>query len=96
MKKYEVIYSNNFKKDLKKVIKQGKSLDKLNIIVDKLANGEELDSKYKDHKLVDDKNFKNCRELHIEPNWLLVYQIIDDELILLLVRTGSHSEVLDK
>ena len=96
MKKYEVIYSNNFKKDLKKVIKQGKDLNKLNKIVDVLANGEELDLKYKDHKLADDKYFKNCRELHIEPNWLLVYQIIDDELILLLVRTGSHSEVLDK
>ena len=96
MKKYEVIYSNNFKKDLKNVIKQGKDLNKLNKIVDVLANGEELDLKHKDHKLADDKYFKNCRELHIEPNWLLVYQIIDDELILLLVRTGSHSEVLDK
>ena len=96
MKKYDVIYSNNFKKDLKKVIKQGKDLDKLNKIVDALANGEILDLKYKDHKLVDDKYFKNCRELHVEPNWLLVYQIIDNELILLLVRTGSHREVLDK
>ena len=96
MKNYDVIYSNNFKKDLKKVIKQGKDLNKLNLIIQKLASGEELDSKYRNHKLVDEKYFKNCRELHIEPDWLLVYQIIDDELLLLLVRTGSHSEVLDK
>ena len=96
MKKYEVIYSNKFKKDLEKVIKQGKDINKLNEIVDKLSNNEELDLKYRDHKLINDKKFKNCRELHIEPNWLLVYQIIDEELVLLLVRTGSHSEVLNK
>ncbi len=96
MKKYEVFYSNNFRKDLKKAIKQEKDLTKLNDIVDKLSNGETLDTKYKDHKLINDKYFKDCRELHIEPDWLLVYQIIDNELILLLVRTGSHSEVLDK
>lgn len=95
MKKYEVIYSNNFKKDLKKAIKQGKNLDKLSVIVDKLSNGETLDAKYKDHRLANDKYYKDCRELHIEPDWLLVYQYIDNELILLLVRTGTHSELLN-
>ena len=96
MKKYEIIYSNNFKKDLKKVIKQGKDLNKLDNIVDKLSKGETLDTKYKDHQLINDKYYKDCRELHIEPDWLLVYQFIDNELILLLVRTGSHSKILNK
>lgn len=91
--KYNVTYSNKFKKDLKKVLKQGKNLDKLLDIVDKLANKEELEEKYKNHNLKDDKYFKNCGECHIEPDWLLVYQYNNNELILLLVATGSHSEV---
>ena len=94
MTKYEVIYSNSFKKDLKKIIKQGKNIDKLEKIIDKLSNKEVLDAKYKDHKLINDKYYKDCRELHIEPDWLLVYQYINNELILLLVRTGSHSNLL--
>ncbi len=94
MTKYEVIYSNSFKKDLKKIIKQGKNIDKLEKIINKLSNKEVLDAKYKDHKLINDKYYKDCRELHIEPDWLLVYQYINNELILLLVRTGSHSNLL--
>ena len=93
---YTVHYSNKFKKSLKKVLKQGKSLDKLLDIVDKLANKEELEPRYKNHRLIDDKYYKNCGECHIEPDWLLVYQYNEDELILLLVNTGSHSEVLNK
>lgn len=96
MKKYNTIYSNSFKRDLKKIIKQGKDLNKLNIVIEKLSNNEILDTKYKDHKLINDKYYKDCRELHIEPDWLIVYQYIDNELVLLLVRTGSHSEVWDK
>ena len=91
--KYNVQYSNKFKKSLKKVTKQGKNIDKLLDVVDKLAIKEELDPKYKDHQLVNDKMYKNCRECHIEPDWLLVYRYNENELILLLVNTGSHSEV---
>ena len=69
MTKYEVIYSNSFKKDLKKIIKQGKNIDKLEKIINKLSNKEVLDAKYKDHKLINDKYYKDCRELHIEPDW---------------------------
>lgn len=61
-----------------------------------LANGDVLDSKYRDHSLIDNKYFKNCRECHIEPDWLLVYKYSEKELILFLVETGSHSEILDK
>ena len=83
--KYNVQYSNKFKKSLKKVTKQGKNIDKLLDVVDKLAIKEELDPKYKDHQLVNDKMYKNCRECHIEPDWLLVYRYNENELILLLV-----------
>lgn len=92
---YTVHYSNKFKKSLKKVLKQGKDLDKLLDVVDKLANMEELEQKYRNHKLVDNKYYKNCGECHIEPDWLLVYQYNENELILLLVATGSHSDIFE-
>lgn len=91
--KLTVKYTNVFKKDYKKIQKQGKDIEKLKYVVTELANGNELDSKYKNHLLVNDKYYKNCSECHIEPDWLLVYKRMDDELILLLVTTGSHSNI---
>ena len=55
--------------------------------------GEKIDSKYKDYKLNNNKKYKDYKELHIEPDWLLVYRIIENELILLLLDTGSHSDL---
>lgn len=92
--KYAIASTKMFQKQLKKIYKQGKKIDKLIFVVEKLANGEKLDHKYKDHALIDNKYFQNCRECHIEPDWLLVYKYSDTELILFLVETGSHSEVL--
>lgn len=91
--KYDVQYSSKFKKRLKKNIKQGKDINKLLDIVDKLATKEKLEPKYKDHQLANDGIYNNCRECHIEPDWLLVYKYNENELILLLINTGSHSEV---
>lgn len=91
--KYGVITSSKFNKQLKKIIKQGKSIDKLSLVVKKLANGEELEPKYRDHALSDNKYYRNCRECHIEPDWLLVYKYNNDQLILYLVETGSHSDL---
>ena len=93
---YKVVLSSNFKKQYKKVGKQGKDLKKLKVVIDKLANKKVLDAKYRDHNLINDKYYKNCRECHIEPDWLLVYQYEDDKLNLLLVATGSHSEIFNK
>ena len=93
MIKYKIKYSKNFKKQLKKVIKQGKNIDKLLNVVEILSKGEALDIKYKDHILIDNKYYRNCRECHIEPDWLLVYKYNNDELILYLVETGSHSDL---
>ena len=71
--------------------KRGKDLDKLKLVLNMLQKGQELPAKYKDHSL--SGNFAGCRECHIEPDWLLVYEIIDSELIILLLTTGSHSDL---
>ena len=76
--KYEVRYTTQFRKDLKRAI-------------DTLANGEPLDEKYGDHSLVG--KYKGTRECHIEPDWLLVYEVIDNILVLMLNRLGSHSDL---
>ena len=94
--KYEVVYSTKFKKALKKAKKQNKNIDELLDVIDQLALKEELDPKYKNHKLIDDKYYKNCNECHIKPDWLLIYQYNDNELLLLLMNTGSHSDLFNK
>lgn len=94
--KYKVQFMNSFKKSHKKIKKQGKDLKKLYFIIELLANGETLDEKYKDHSLLDDKYYKSCRECHIEPDWLLIYKYNKEELILLMVETGSHSSLFNK
>lgn len=93
MTKYTVKYSSEFKKSLKKVTKQGKDINKLMPIITSLANKEKLDPKFKNHKLKDDGYFCDCYECHIDPDWLLVYKYLNDELVLLLVKTGSHSDL---
>ena len=90
------IWNNNylsFKKELKNLKKRNKDLSKLTEIVNKLANDEKLDLKNRDHSLVNNLRFQNCRECHIEPDWLLVYKKNYDELILFLIETGSHSDL---
>ena len=91
--KYEIAATSSFKKELKIIKKRSKDLEKLNYVISKLANGESLDEKYRDHQLVSSTRFKNCRECHIEPDWLLVYRIDNNELILVLVETGTHSDL---
>lgn len=83
-----------FKKQLKKINKQGKDLNKLKYVLSKLANGEQLEEKYHNHRLKNDRYYRECYECHIEPNWLLIYTYLETELVLVLVNTGSHSEVL--
>ncbi len=89
--KYDIKFTNQFKRDFKLVKKQGKDIEKLYFVIEKLADGITLEEKYRDHSLTG--NYKNCRECHIEPDWLLIYEIIDDVLLLVLNRTGSHSEL---
>ena len=91
--KYAVDMTSSFKKQYKKIIKQGKDINKFIYVLEKLANGEELDSKYKNHQLINDKYYKDCYECHIEPDWLLIYQYQNQKVVLLLVGIGSHSEL---
>ena len=90
---YKIYPLNSFKRDLKNVIKRGYDVSLLDEVVMKLANGEKLPEKNRDHALTG--NFKGCRECHIKPDWLLIYQIADDELVLYLTRTGSHSDLFN-
>ena len=91
MTKYNVIYSPKFKKEFKLIQKRGYDLGLLKDVITKLANGEELPERNRDHVLTG--NYKGCRECHIKPDWLLIYQIADEELILYLMRTGTHSDL---
>lgn len=94
--KYHVQYTSRFKKEFKKALKQGKDETKFLEVLKVIANGGELEAKYKNHKLINDKVFKDCNECHITPDWLLVYKYHDEELILLLFATGSHSNLFNK
>lgn len=92
--KYEVKFTSQFKKDLKLAKKQNKNLDKLFEVVELLASGNTLGTQFHDHEL--SGRFKGTRECHIEPDWLLVYEILDDVLVLMLYRLGTHSELFKK
>ncbi|EFQ66799.1 TPA: type II toxin-antitoxin system YafQ family toxin [Enterococcus faecalis S613] len=87
----EIFYTNQFKKDFKKAKKQGKNLEKLKEVIVLLQEQQTLPLKYKDHELTG--NYIGTRECHIEPDWLLIYKIDGDKLILTLARIGSHSEL---
>ena len=89
--KYDVVFTTRFKKDYKLAKKRGRKLELLKEVVAALAEGETLPERNKDHALTG--NYAGYRECHIQPDWLLVYRIQDDVLILTLARTGSHSDV---
>ena len=89
--RYEVRFTRQFKRDLKLAKKQGKDLNKLYNVIEQVANGETLDEKYRDHDLRGE--YEGSRECHVEPDWLLVYEIQGDVLVLMLYRLGSHSEL---
>ena len=93
--KYDIVLTSAFKSCLKTIKKRRKNLDKLTTVVNMIANGEQLDAKYRDHELNDNKYFKNCRELHLEPDWLLVYKINKKDLLLFLMETGTHSDLFN-
>lgn len=89
--KYAVRPSSRFQKDLKRIQKRNYDMSLLTAVIKKLADGEELPPKNRDHQLVGD--YAGCRECHIAPDWLLVYEIDGSELILYLTRTGTHSDL---
>ena len=92
--KYIVRATNRFKKAAKRMTKRGKDTQKLKDVVEILAKGLSLADSYKDHPLIG--NWSGHRELHIEPDWLLIYKIEKNILILELVDTGTHSDLLQE
>lgn len=88
---YKLRFTNKIQRNIKLMKKRGKDLDKLTFILKLLQQGQELAAKYKDHALSGD--YAGCRECHIEPDWLLVYEILNNELIILLLTTGTHSDL---
>ena len=88
---YNLRFTNRIQRNIKLMKKRGKDLEKLKTVLNLLQRGIELPAKYKDHALTG--NYIGCRECHIEPDWLLVYEIINEEFIILLLTTGSHSDL---
>lgn len=86
-----VARTNRFKRDYKLAVKRRKNARKLLQLVERLARGEILEPKFRDHSL--EGEYQDCRECHIEGDWLLIYRITSDELI--LIRTGSHADLFE-
>ena len=92
--KYTVKITTQFKKDYKLAMKRGLKIALLEDVVTALAMGESLPEKSKDHALTG--NWAGYRECHIQPDWLLIYRIEDDVLVLTLTHTGTHSDLFGK
>ncbi len=86
-------FTGQFKKDYKLAIKRGFKAEELQKVITILMNEQPLPDKYRDHALINSRNYKDMRECHIEPDWLLVYKIVRENLFLKLIRTGSHSDL---
>lgn len=84
-------YHTLFKKDFKRIKKRGYDISRLEKIVELLANEVPLPEQFKDHNL--SGNYNGFRECHIAPDWLLIYEVNNNELVLVLSRTGSHSDL---
>ncbi len=92
--KYELVYTPRFKRDLRQAQKRNFDMEEMRRVLELLQSGERLPARYKDHPLKG--NLKGVRELHIQPDWLLMYIRNKQELILTLTRTGSHADLLKR
>jgi len=86
-------FTGQFKRDYKLAIKRGCDPNALQKVLALLIAQEPMPPQYRDHALANSRNYQNVRECHIEPDWLLIYQILHETLILRLIRTGSHSDL---
>ena len=92
--KYKIRHTSQFKKDYKRAIKRGLQINKLDRVIELLGTNGFLPPKYNDHPLVGNK--KGLRECHIEPDWLLIYEIDHGVLVLVLTSTGAHSDLFSR
>ena len=86
-------FSGQFKRDYKLALKGGLDPKKLEEVITLLCAETPLPERYRDHALVNSRNYKDMRECHIQPDWLLIYKVVRETLILELIRTGSHSDL---
>ena len=91
---YDIVYTARMKRDAKLMAKRGKDMSKLTKVLSILASGEPLPRKNKDHQLTG--NLRDFRECHIESDWLLLYRIFDEQLILSATATGTHTDLLNE
>lgn len=89
-----IVWTTKFKKDYKLAVKRNLDISLLDDIIRTLSRGETLPEKNRDHELAGD--WVGYRECHIQPNWLLIYRIENDVLVLTLSRTGTHSDLFGK
>ena len=86
-------FTGQFKRDYKLAVKRGCDPKKMETVISMLCNEGTLPESYRDHTLTNSRNYKDMRECHIQPDWLLVYKIVNERLILKLIRTGTHSDL---
>ena len=89
----KIEFTGQFKKDYKLALKRGCDPKDLTTVISLLASEQPLPEKYRDHPLESSRNYKGMRECHIKPDWLLVYKIYADRLVLELIRTGTQSDL---
>ena len=89
----KVEFTGQFKKDYKLAVKRGCDPKELEKVITLFVEEQPLPEKYRDHALTNSRNYKDMRECHIEPDWLLVYKVLKEALLLRLIRTGSHSDL---
>ncbi len=87
----DVQFYSQFKRDIKLAKKRHLNIDLLKAVIETLRTCEKLDEKYRDHALTGD--YIGYRECHIQPDWLLVYKVVENRLLLILARTGTHSDL---
>lgn len=86
-----VEFTTQFKRDLRKVKKRGKKLHLIQEVIEKIAKQDFLNKKFRDHALIG--NYVGFRELHIEPDWLLIYEVVSRKEKVVFIRTGTHADL---
>ena len=90
---YDLKQTKQFRNDYKLLLKQNFDEQEFKQVLNLLIEGKSLPEKYRDHPLRNSKEYKNCRELHVKPDVVLVYKYYNDKVILYLIRIGSHSNL---
>ena len=90
----ELKVTSKFKKDYKRMKKQGRDVSLLKKVIDDLLAGKDLEERHRDHALTG--NYTGFRECHVQPDWLLIYAVSEKELVLTASRTGTHSDLFDE